>query len=108
MEIFYHGVKYVVSANANNNHRQCRDLLVREIFDKISPQELNDAWNQEEYLGKKKELITKLKEWDKKYIAHAKTVNPELALIHASAMAPLVAFLKSNKDFYNFNVLKEK
>ena len=108
MEITYHGIKYVISANANNNHRQCRDLLVGQIFDKISISALNDEWTQDEYLGKKKELVAKLKDWDKKYIAHAKTVNPELALIHASAMAPLMAFLKSNKDFYNLNVMKEK
>lgn len=105
MEIYYHGLKYVVSANANNNHRQCRDLLIREIFDKITVDELTSQWTPEDYLAKKKELVTKLKEWDKKYIAHAKTVNPELNTIHTAAMAPLVAFMKSNKDFHNFNVL---
>lgn len=44
MEISYHGIKYVISANANNNHRQCRDLLVGQIFDKISISALNDEW----------------------------------------------------------------
>ena len=59
-------------------------------------------------MTKKKELVAKLKEWDKKYIAHAKTINPELNAIHMAAMDPLVKFMKSNYDFYNINSMLSK
>jgi len=60
----------MVSPGANNNHRKCRDLLILEIFDKIRDKHLNDDWTAEDLQSKRKELITKLKEWDKTYIQH--------------------------------------
>lgn len=104
LDIFYHGVKYTVTAGANSNHRKCRDLLVRDIFEKLT-QEAISEWSADDFAAKKKELQTKLKEWDKTYIAHAKSFNPEINAIHISAMDPLIKLMKSNNDFYNLNVL---
>ena len=70
MEIFFHGEKYMVSPGANNNHRQCRDLLILDVFDKIRDKHLAEDWTMEELQTKRKELISKLKEWDKTYIQH--------------------------------------
>lgn len=36
--------------------------------------------------GFKKELISKLKDFDKKYVKHARTANPALAAIHTKSM----------------------
>lgn len=50
--------------------------------------------------------MSKLKEWDKTYLKHMKSTNPELADIHARAMKPITDLMESNFNFYNFNVLK--
>lgn len=46
-------------------------------------------------------MVTALKEWDKLYNLHQKTVNPELTLIIDINMKPLSALMKSNYDYYN-------
>lgn len=71
---------------------------------------LQDVWTPEELASVKKTFIGKLKEWDKNYITHAKSFNPELAAIHDAAMKPLVNLMKSNYDFYCINemIRKEK
>ena len=38
---------------------------------------------------------------------HAKNTNPELALIHSTALAPLVNLMESNFNYYNFLNLKK-
>ena len=67
-----------------------------------------DEWTADDFASKKKELTNKLKDWDKKYVKHAKTVNPELSVIHNAAMEPLTKLMKSNSDFYHFNKMLEK
>ena len=59
------------------------------------------------FTGWRKELISKLKEWDKYYMKHQKTTNPELALIHSSALQPLVNLMDSSFNYYNFKLLVE-
>jgi hypothetical protein len=39
-EIEFHGVKYMVSPGANNNHRKCRDNLILDIFEKVRDKSL--------------------------------------------------------------------
>ena len=106
MEIFFHGVKFVVSAGANHDHRSCRDTLC-QIWMMTSKDSVGD-WTADDFAAKKKELMNKLKDWDKKYVKHSKTVNPELALIHSTAMEPLTKLMKSNSDFYHFNQMLKK
>lgn len=103
MEIFFHGVKYTVTAGANHDHRNCRETLC-QIWQMSTKDTVGD-WTAEDFAARKKELTNKLKDWDKKYVKHAKTVNPELSLIHSAAMEPLTKLMKSNTDFYYFNEL---
>jgi len=65
-------------------------------------------WTPEDFASKKKELTNKLKDWDKKYVKHAKTVNPEMSVIHSAAMEPLTKLMRSTTDFYYFNELLDK
>jgi hypothetical protein len=49
LDIFYHGIKYTVSAGANSNHRKCRDILIRDIFDKTTADEIG-GWTADDFL----------------------------------------------------------
>jgi len=53
-EIEFHGVKYMVSPGANNNHRKCRDNLILDIFEKVRDKSLSDIWTPEELAAVKK------------------------------------------------------
>ena len=64
--------------------------------------------NFDNYLQWRKELVTKLKDWEKKYHKHAKTVNPEMNAIHMGCMKPLCNLMDSNRDLYNFKELERK
>ena len=44
----------------------------------------------------KKELIGKLKDYERKYVKHVKTTNGLLASIHAKAMQPLVDLMEAS------------
>ena len=56
----------------------------------------------------KKELISKLKDFEKKYVKHAKSTNPALAEIHATAMKPVVELMDSAVNLDNFNIIAAK
>lgn len=107
-EIEFHGVKYMVSPGANNNHRKCRDNLILDIFEKVRDKSLQDIWTPEELASVKKTFISKLKEWEKNYVGHAKSFNPEMSAIHDAAMKPLTNLMKSNYDFYCINEMLRK
>lgn len=107
-EIEFHGVKYMVSPGANNNHRKCRDNLILDIFEKVRDKSLSDIWTPEELAAVKKQFISKLKEWEKNYVGHAKSFNPEMGAIHDAAMKPLTNLMKSNYDFYCINEMIRK
>ena len=49
----------------------------------------------------KADLIKILKEWDKMYIKHAKSIYPEMNAIHQQAMKPLLDLVEANYNFYN-------
>ena len=53
----------------------------------------------------KKELISKLKDFDKKYVKHARTANPALAAIHTKSMQPVVDLMESSVNLQNFRNL---
>jgi len=57
--------------------------------------------------GFKKELISKLKEFDKKYVKHIKGTgaNPTLAAIHTKSMQPVVDLMESSVNLQNFRNL---
>ena len=108
MTIMLNNNKFEISASANTNHRNCRNCLILNIFDKIKQKALESEWTVDDYLGKKKEMVTALKEWDKLYNLHMKSINPELTMIIDINMKPLAALMKSNYDFYNINRMIEK
>lgn len=56
---------FVISASVNKNHRECRETLILKIFDKIRGKSLEEDWSAEDYLSKKKEMVSALKEFDK-------------------------------------------
>ena len=59
-----------------------------------------EEWTAEDFTSKRKEFVSKLKEWDKLYNLHQKSVNPDTQLIIDINMKPLNALMKSNKDYY--------
>ena len=57
--------------------------------------------------GFKKDLISKLKDFDKKYVKHIKNngANPALAAIQSKAMQPVVDLMESSVNLQNFRNL---
>ena len=55
----------------------------------------------------KKELVGYLKEWDKIYPQHVKSIYPEMNAIHMQAMKPLMDLCESNYNFYNLEKMIE-
>ena len=53
----------------------------------------------------KKELIGKLKDFERKYVKHVKTTNPLLAAIHTKAMQPVVDLMEASVNLQNFRTL---
>ena len=100
------GVKYIISNAANQDTYACRGLIY-EIWQQLAPDRLEEL-NFDNYLQWRKELVTKLKDWEKKYHKHAKTINPEMALIHKQCMQPLSNLMESNWNLYNFKELQKK
>ena len=56
----------------------------------------------------KKELISKLKDFEKKYVKHVKTTNPALADIHKKAMQPVTDLTEASVNLQNFRTLSQK
>lgn len=67
----------------------------------------SDEWNSDTFASWKKDLISKLKEFDKKYVKHAKQTNPGLADIHKKAMFPIVELTNSGYNLKNFRKLDQ-
>lgn len=55
------------------------------------------------YAGWKKDTIKALKEWDKAYIKHQKSINPEVHAIHMQAFKPLTELWEANLNFHHIN-----
>ena len=64
--------------------------------------------NFDNYTAWRKELVTKLKDWEKKYHKHAKSTNPEMNAIHMACMKPLCNLMESNFNLYCFKELQKK
>jgi hypothetical protein len=45
-------------------------------------------------------MVKNLKEWEKLYQAHMKTINPGLSEIQREAMLPLTNLFESNFNYY--------
>lgn len=90
-----------IVASVNKQHRDCRECLIPKIFDKIKGKALEEDWSVDDYLGKKKELVSALKDFDKLYNNHIKTAHSDILEFQNDCFTHLKALLQSNWDFYN-------
>ena len=77
-EIEIDGIKYEVPNNINSDHFDCKEKFLNII--RHIQQGYDDDYLQPDTLAPwKKELLSKLKDFEKKYVKHAKSTNPYLA-----------------------------
>mgnify|MGYP004370356583 CR=1 FL=1 len=65
-------------------------------YNYLDPQTMEMDLDFNTYTSWRKELIKKLKEWDKMYLKHIKSVYPEMSGIHSAAMKPLTILIDAN------------
>ena len=58
----------------------------------------------ETYTSWKKDLVKKMKEFDKLYTKHTKAIYPEISGIQAKAMLPLTLLIESNLAFHRLEL----
>jgi len=78
------GKSYVFSNSAMLDHYKCKEIIVG-IWDHCKDDFFKEL-TKDNYQSWRKELLGKLKEWDKAYIKHMRGTNPELSQIHSTAM----------------------
>lgn len=97
-------IKREVPNSANQDHFDCKEKfmnIIRHIEQGYDGEYLEPntlaVW--------KKEMSSKLKDFEKKYVKHAKATNPILAKIHSEAMQPVVDLMEASVNLYNFTTL---
>lgn len=101
------GIKYEVTNSANQDHFDCKEKFLNLIM--VIEQGFDDDYLTVDTLASwKKDLISKLKEFEKKYVKHAKSTNPQLAKIHLDAMMPVVDLMESSFNYVNFYKLQKQ
>ena len=98
------GTMYTISNAANVDNFNCKMHLWTGIWNPLSNDTI-DNLSPDTYVAWRKELIANLKKWDQMYMKHAKSINPEMNIIHMSAMKPLVELWFANLNLYNINVM---
>lgn len=102
------GVSYEVSNSANQDHFDCKEKFLNLIFHiELGYDEDGTPISVDSLAGWKKELISKLKEFEKKYVKHAKTTNPYLSEIHKKSMQPVVDLWEASVNLQNFRKLSK-
>lgn len=102
------GNQYEVTNSANTDHFNCKEqflniiMKIEEGFDEDTPL----SW--ETFGSWKKELMSMLKDFDKKYVKHSKTVNPQLVDIHKKAGQPLQDFAEASYNLQNYHTQVSK
>mmetsp|Transcript_46190 Transcript_46190/g.61151 ORF Transcript_46190/g.61151 Transcript_46190/m.61151 type:complete len:529 (+) Transcript_46190:35-1621(+) len=100
------GVTYEVVNSVNQDHFDCKEKFLN-IFFHIE-QGMDDDYLQVDTLaGWKKDLINKLKDFEKKYVKHAKSTNPILSKIHLDSMQPVVDLYNACVNLDNFHKLSK-
>jgi hypothetical protein len=98
------GKQYEVTNSANQDHFGCKETFLNLI--QIIENGCDDDFLTPDSLpGWKKELLGKLKDFEKKYFKHAKTTNPYLADIHKRAMEPVINLMEASVNLQNFRKL---
>lgn len=98
------GETYEVTNSANQDHFGCKETFLGFMQhvefgmddDNIQPDSLA-SW--------KKDAVNKLKDFEKKYVKHAKQTNPPLAKIQETGMQPVVDFYNACVNLDNFHKL---
>ena len=94
------GVTYEVSNGATVDTWNCKTKLC-DLWQLLNDDTFENEIVIDRYVAFKKEIIKELKDFDRKYVAHAKKINPEINKIHMQGMEPLTNLFESNKDFYD-------
>jgi hypothetical protein len=79
-----------------------------EVYNTIEVGMMEMQVTPDTYVTWKKDLIKKLKEFDKMYGTHVKTTHVELNTMHTTAMQPLTNLLESNLNFHYLEVIAKK
>ena len=100
------GVLYEISNPAQVEMWTCKSALV-DIYNELDAFNLESKMEVSQYQQFKKDLVKKLKEWDKVYMKHIKGSYSEMAQLHASAMKPLSLLIEANLNFYKLENMKK-
>ena len=95
---------------ANQDHFDCKEKFLNIIFHIEQAYDDDDFLTAETLGSWKKELTSKIKDFEKKYVKHgkAKSTNEQLAKIHTEAMQPVTDLCKSGVDLDNFYKMAAK
>lgn len=102
------GISYEVTNSSNQDHFDCKDKFLN-IIRHLEMGYDDDYLTAETLSSFKKEMISKLKDFEKKYVKHvkAKSTNEALADIHKKAMQPTIDLTEANYNLYHFRKLSE-
>jgi hypothetical protein len=90
--------------NAEDLHPfNCRQDMVGRLWPKLNAEDIDQQLDQENYKGYRTEMVRILKDWEKKYQAHLKTINPGLSAIQRESMLPLTNLFESNFNYFQIN-----
>ena len=102
------GISYEVTNSANQDHFDCKEKFLNIIRHLEQAYDDDDFLTFETFGSWKKELISKLKDFEKKYVKHAKSTNPQLADIHKKSMQPVTDLSEAGVNLDNFYKLNAK
>jgi hypothetical protein len=101
------GTTYEISNGSQVEIWNCK-TAINEIYTALDPSMFDMQLTPENYITFKKELISKLKNFDKMYTKHIKSAYVEMSAIHNQAMLPLSNLLESNRNLHFLEELMKK
>ena len=107
IEVTIDGNKYELSMPVYNDTYNCKNVLW-EIDSKLEDDQFQMDCSYENYKSWNKELVKKLKEFDKMYTNHVKKTYPYMSDIHQRAMKPLWDLIVSNLNLHYLDKMREK
>lgn len=100
------GTLYEISNGAQVEMWTCKSAIV-DIYNELDSFNLESKMEVSQYQMFKKDIIKKLKEWDKVYMKHIKGSYSEMSQIHAQAMKPLTLLIDSNLNYHKLENMKQ-
>ena len=98
------GETYEVTNSCNQDHFACKECFLG-IMQHIELGMEDDYLTPESLASWKKDIVNKLKDFEKKYMKHAKGTNPSLAKIQEQGMQPVVDLYNACVNLDNFHKL---